>query len=327
MALNYCILYALGVLAKWSKVLIAVPLLLMVWSTLALGTYQLRFISWVFHVILSSIHFISYPLTLGQHMDMQTSIHKLIISKIESPWLHEKEMNCWYVSWWFLMAKYAYINIKHIRTEACPSYYSLQVTVPLSRVGLLPYLGMVGYCQVNITSLSTLHYLTDIYITFLKSTSPHCQVYITSLSSQHHLTFNSTSPHCLVYITSISSLHFTVKSTSPHCSLPHLIDIYLISLKFTSPHYQVLITSLSSVHHTTVKYISPHCQVYIATPTGVHHLTVKCRSPHCQVYIATLTSVHHLTVKYKSPHCQVYTTSLTSKDHLTVTCSLPHWQV
>ncbi len=49
----------LGVVAEWSKVLIAVPWPLMVWSTLALGTYQLRFVSWVFHVIFSfcTFHF------------------------------------------------------------------------------------------------------------------------------------------------------------------------------------------------------------------------------------------------------------------------------
>ncbi len=45
--------FALGVVAEWSKVLSEVPWPLMVWSTLALGTYQLRFVSWVFHVIFS----------------------------------------------------------------------------------------------------------------------------------------------------------------------------------------------------------------------------------------------------------------------------------
>ncbi len=54
----------LGVVAEWSKVLTAVPWPFMVWSTLALGTYQLRFVSWVFHVIFSFIHFISLY-TLG----------------------------------------------------------------------------------------------------------------------------------------------------------------------------------------------------------------------------------------------------------------------
>ncbi len=52
-------LFTLGVVAEWSKVLTAVPWPLMVWSTLALGTYQLRFVSWVFHVIFSFVHFIS----------------------------------------------------------------------------------------------------------------------------------------------------------------------------------------------------------------------------------------------------------------------------
>ncbi len=49
----------LGLVAEWSKVLIAVPWPLMLWFTLALGTYQLRFVSWVFHVIFSFVHFIS----------------------------------------------------------------------------------------------------------------------------------------------------------------------------------------------------------------------------------------------------------------------------
>ncbi len=39
---------ALGVVAEWSKVLTAVPWRLMVWSTLGLGTYHLRFVSWVY---------------------------------------------------------------------------------------------------------------------------------------------------------------------------------------------------------------------------------------------------------------------------------------
>ncbi len=55
---------ALGVVAEWFNVLIAVPWLLMVWSTLALGTYLLRFVSWVFHIIFSFVHFISFD-TLG----------------------------------------------------------------------------------------------------------------------------------------------------------------------------------------------------------------------------------------------------------------------
>ncbi len=55
---NIWLLVAFGVVAEWSKVLTAIPWLLMVWSTLALGTYQLRFVSWVFNVIFSFIHFI-----------------------------------------------------------------------------------------------------------------------------------------------------------------------------------------------------------------------------------------------------------------------------
>ncbi len=57
-------IFVLGVVAEWSKVLIPVPCPIMVWSTLALGTYQLKFISWVFHAIFSFIHFISLY-TLG----------------------------------------------------------------------------------------------------------------------------------------------------------------------------------------------------------------------------------------------------------------------
>ncbi len=56
--------FALGVVGEWSKVLTTVPWPFMVWSTLALGTYQLRFVSWVFHVIFSFAHFISLY-TLG----------------------------------------------------------------------------------------------------------------------------------------------------------------------------------------------------------------------------------------------------------------------
>ncbi len=48
-----------GVVAEWSKVLTAAPWPRMVWSTLSLGTYQLRFVSLVFHVIFSFVHFIS----------------------------------------------------------------------------------------------------------------------------------------------------------------------------------------------------------------------------------------------------------------------------
>ncbi len=59
--------FALGVVVKWSKVLIAIPLPLMVWSTLALGTYQLRFVSGVFLVIFSFVHFISLYSLSGLH--------------------------------------------------------------------------------------------------------------------------------------------------------------------------------------------------------------------------------------------------------------------
>ncbi len=56
--------FVLGVVAEWSNVLRAVPWPFMVWFTLALGTYQLRFISWVFHVIFSFVYYISFD-TLG----------------------------------------------------------------------------------------------------------------------------------------------------------------------------------------------------------------------------------------------------------------------
>ncbi len=49
----------LSMVAEWSKVLIAVCWPFIVGSTLAVGTYQLRFISWVFHVIFSFVYFIS----------------------------------------------------------------------------------------------------------------------------------------------------------------------------------------------------------------------------------------------------------------------------
>ncbi len=55
----------LDVVPEWSKVLSAVPWPYMVWSTLALGTYQLRFVSWVFHVIFSFVHFISLYTLVG----------------------------------------------------------------------------------------------------------------------------------------------------------------------------------------------------------------------------------------------------------------------
>ncbi len=54
-------------MAEWSKVLTAVPLPFMVWSTLGLDTYHLRFVSWVFHVIFSFVHFISLDTLGGLH--------------------------------------------------------------------------------------------------------------------------------------------------------------------------------------------------------------------------------------------------------------------
>ncbi len=62
--------FALDVVAELSKVLSAVPWPLMVWSTLAFDTYQLRFVSWVFHVISSFVHFISLY-TLGSLCDFR----------------------------------------------------------------------------------------------------------------------------------------------------------------------------------------------------------------------------------------------------------------
>ncbi len=57
--------FALGVVAEWSTVMTVVPWpLIMLWTTLVLGTYQLRFVSWVVHVIFSFVHFISLY-TLG----------------------------------------------------------------------------------------------------------------------------------------------------------------------------------------------------------------------------------------------------------------------
>ncbi len=57
----------LGVVAEWFKVLTAVSWPLMVWSTLALGTYEPRFVSWMFHVIFSFIYFISLYTLGGLH--------------------------------------------------------------------------------------------------------------------------------------------------------------------------------------------------------------------------------------------------------------------
>ncbi len=53
--------------AEWSKMLTTVSCPFMVWSTLALGTYQLKFVSWVFHVIFSFVHFISLYTLGGLH--------------------------------------------------------------------------------------------------------------------------------------------------------------------------------------------------------------------------------------------------------------------
>ncbi len=58
---------AIGVAVEWSKGLTAVPWQFMVWSTLALCTYQLSFISWVFHVNFSFVHFISLYTLGGLH--------------------------------------------------------------------------------------------------------------------------------------------------------------------------------------------------------------------------------------------------------------------
>ncbi len=63
----YIYLFALGVVVEWSKLLTAVPWPLLVWSTLALGTYQLRFVSWVFHVIFSFVHFMLLYTLGGLH--------------------------------------------------------------------------------------------------------------------------------------------------------------------------------------------------------------------------------------------------------------------
>ncbi len=48
----------------WDHNMAMCPWTFMVWSTLTLSTYQLRFVSWVFHVIFSFVHFISLY-TLG----------------------------------------------------------------------------------------------------------------------------------------------------------------------------------------------------------------------------------------------------------------------
>ncbi len=100
-------------MAEWSKVLTAVSWPLMVWSTLALGTYQFRFVSWVFHVIFSFVHFISLY-TLGdlrafrKHLpynmylfNLRTANHILIIiiktytCCIRREWWGESCLNDW----------------------------------------------------------------------------------------------------------------------------------------------------------------------------------------------------------------------------------------
>ncbi len=70
----------------------------MVWSTLALGIYQLRFVSWMFHVNFSFVHFISLytmgglrafskPLPYNMYLfNLRIANHILI------------KMNIWYIS-------------------------------------------------------------------------------------------------------------------------------------------------------------------------------------------------------------------------------------
>ncbi len=86
--------HVLGIMAEWSKVLIAVPWPLRVWSTLVLGTYLLRFVSWVFHVIFSFAYFTSFETlcALGkpfgircvfiQSLDCKSYINILIVIKL-----------------------------------------------------------------------------------------------------------------------------------------------------------------------------------------------------------------------------------------------------
>ncbi len=76
---TYC--STLGVVAEWSKVLTEGPWPFMVWSTLALGTYQLRFVSRVFHVIFSFVHFISLY-TLGGLRAFRKPLHIICIYSI-----------------------------------------------------------------------------------------------------------------------------------------------------------------------------------------------------------------------------------------------------
>ncbi len=63
----------------------------MLWSTLALGTYQHRFVSWVIHIIFSFVRFISFDILGGLHafrkpfsiyyVFIQSSDGKLYINK------------------------------------------------------------------------------------------------------------------------------------------------------------------------------------------------------------------------------------------------------
>ncbi len=103
-----------GVVAEWSKVLTAVPLPFMGSPTLALGTYYLRFISWVFHVIFSFVHFISLytlgglcafrkPLPYNMYVfNLRIANHILIIKKKKDNKDITHEKNQLQVAWkWF----------------------------------------------------------------------------------------------------------------------------------------------------------------------------------------------------------------------------------
>ncbi len=84
---------------------------LMVWSTLDVDLYQLKFVSWVFHVICSFVHFILFNTLVGLHifrkplpynmylLNPQIANHILILNKI---WLQ----------WVTLLT--SYINYKHM---------------------------------------------------------------------------------------------------------------------------------------------------------------------------------------------------------------------
>ncbi len=62
---NHNFQFAFGMVTEWFKVLITVPCPLMVLFTLVLIMYQPRFVSWVFHVIFSFVHFISFDTSSG----------------------------------------------------------------------------------------------------------------------------------------------------------------------------------------------------------------------------------------------------------------------